>query len=77
MVSGEQDLQRGRQIYSFLRNKEMCVHGFQFVEGKLKFSFPRSDPSVELIAEIKRSCSGNTATGNSKGPRHLYVTMCG
>jgi len=29
-------------------------------------------PAVQLIALIKRSCSGS-----NKGPRHLYVTMCG
>ena len=29
-------------------------------------------PTVQLIAMFKRSC-----TGTNKGPRHLYVTMCG
>ena len=35
-------------------------------------SFSRSDTAdMELIALIKRTCTG------SKGPRHLFVTLCG
>ena len=38
------------------------------------YSTPRARAWVQLLGVMKRSCSD---TGENKGPRHLYVTICG
>ena len=63
-------------LRKFLLHSETGRHVRRFGESRV-FSivcyFLRSDvPTVQLIALLKRSCSGT-----NKGPRHLYVTMCG